>query len=263
MLGDTTTGESGHGCRWRIESEHDTCGDLNSGSYNLTFFIPNVLCQAAPGTDPPILKLPNCTSWHSNQGTACALDANVGDANPDTKSKCVCDDAFTVPVLVETGTLTANKQVTDNAAHTVPYSSLPEPGGQFTYTITATNPSTIQDITLDRICDDQYGLIVKIAAAADCPAGALFPVVIDSKDCAVPQTLSHGGGSYSCNFKATVSGNAQTLTDTVTFFGHDGSSHSVQASHSATVTISDVLPSASVIKSLVGIVCAEVSYMSR
>jgi hypothetical protein len=91
-----------------INLDGDSCGDLNSGTYEITFVIPDVKCEAAPGTDQ--LRLPNCTSWHSNAGTACSVSDpfSVEDASgfrPDTKSKCVCDDNFTVPVRVEDATV--------------------------------------------------------------------------------------------------------------------------------------------------------------
>ena len=79
-----------------LQLDNDFCGDLNAGQFEVTFTIPDVLCQAAPGTN--VLKLPNCTAWHSNQGTACTTQT---EANPDTKSKCKCDDNFTVPVIVD------------------------------------------------------------------------------------------------------------------------------------------------------------------
>jgi len=246
-----------------LNLDGDTCGDLNSGSYNLTFFIPNVLCQAAPNTNPPVLKLPNCTSWHNNQGTACSIDANMGDANPDTKSKCVCDDNFTVPVLVETGTLEATKAVKTGTP-----SSRPEPGGAFTYSISTTNKSAIQVITLDRICDNRYGTIVKVAAAPDCTAGTVGS--IDSTTCSLsPAVVLQPGDSqspppansvYACEFTASLTGSVQTLQDTVTFYGHDGSNHAVQASANASVSITDTPPTASVEKTLLGLACAEVDY---
>jgi hypothetical protein len=81
-----------------LELDGDGCYDLNSGSYPLTFTIPNVLCSDTDGNG--FLNLPYCTSWHSNQGTLCALGTPFTDAKPDTKSKCVCDDNFQVPVRV-------------------------------------------------------------------------------------------------------------------------------------------------------------------
>src|SRR6185369_4053048 len=77
-----------------LNLDNDVCGDLNAGSYvNITFTIPGVVCQ-----DPDFdhfLNLPNCTSWHSNKSTGCS---GFSTAQPETKSKCNCDDTFEVPV---------------------------------------------------------------------------------------------------------------------------------------------------------------------
>jgi hypothetical protein len=54
------------------ELDGDTCGDLNSGTYELTFTIHGVLCTDTDGDG--FLNLPNCTSWHSNQGTTCNIN---------------------------------------------------------------------------------------------------------------------------------------------------------------------------------------------
>src|SRR4029453_10579735 len=54
-----------------LDLDGDTCGDLNAGTYDLTFTIPQVLCQDSDGDG--FLNLPNCTSWHSNQGTLCSI----------------------------------------------------------------------------------------------------------------------------------------------------------------------------------------------
>lgn len=233
----------------------DSCGDLNAGTYtNVTFTIPNVKCEDTNGDG--FLNLPNCTSWHSNQGTACnRLDNNPFDASPDTKSKCVCDDTFQVPVQVEKGSITVTKDADTP-------SSLPEPGGQFAYTVGVTNDASVVSVTIDRICDDRYGLIAKVATAPACAAGTVG--TIDSTDCVVPQTLQptgQAGNSYTCHFKATFNGNSgASLTDTVTFFGHDQNNTSVQGSDAATVSITNVSPTAGVVKSFVSLACADVNY---
>jgi hypothetical protein len=233
-----------------LNLDGDTCGDLNSGTYtNVTFTIPNVLCQDSNGDG--FLNLPNCTSWHSNQGTACSADGNPFDANPDTKSKCVCDDTFQVPVHVEVGSITATKDVTAGTP-----TSLPEPGGQFDYTISVHNDASVVSVTIDKICDDKYGTIANSSGVA-CVAGTLG--TIDSTTCVLPKTLA-AGGSYSCSFKAKALGEPQTVTDTVTFSGTDQNKKPVSASDSAQVTISNVAPTASVVKSLDSLACADVNY---
>jgi len=246
-----------------LNLDGDSCGDLNAGTYNVTFTIPDVLCQDTNGDG--FLNLPNCTSWHSNQGTACSLDTNVADANPDTKSKCVCDDTFQVPVLVEEGTISALKDVTPNTP-----SSRPEPGGEFQYTISVKNTASAVNMTLDRICDDQYGTIAVATRnpPLTCPAGALGS--INSTTCVLTPdvVLVPGGNSnpdtpgsvYSCTFKASVTGGVQSVTDIVTFFGHDANNKATKATDSAQVSISDVPPSVTVVKSLDGIACADVNY---
>jgi hypothetical protein len=136
-----------------LELDGDTCGDLNSGTYEVTFVIPDVLCEAAPGTDQ--LKLPNCTSWHSNAGTACSVsdpDFVATDAvyfHPDTKSKCVCDDTFTVPVTVEDAALLVTK--------TADPTQLPEPGGTVTYTVDIQNVAGYESVVIKTIKDSLFG----------------------------------------------------------------------------------------------------------
>src|SRR5688572_18132070 len=65
-----------------LNLDNDTSGDLNAGTYNVTFTIPGVSCQDTD--NDRMLNLPNCTSWHSNQGTVSSI-TNASTFNPDTK----------------------------------------------------------------------------------------------------------------------------------------------------------------------------------
>jgi hypothetical protein len=243
-------------------SDGDSCGDLNSGSYsNVVISIPNVLCQDSDGDG--FLNLPNCTSWHSNAGTACnRTDGNAFDANPDTKSKCVCDDTFQVPVVVQAGSITVTKDSSP--------ASLPEPGGEFTYTVTMTNTATVPSVTIDRICDDRFGLVKTVAGQPACSTTGLIGTVT-STTCVLPQTLAPNGGSYSCEFKASLAGlpitgadtgTTDTVTDTATVFGHDSNTppKPVSGSDTAQVKITNVPPSLTVVKSLDKLACADLDY---
>jgi hypothetical protein len=167
-----------------LNLDGDTCGDLNSGTYNVTFTIPNVLCQDTNGNGK--LNLPNCTSWHSNQGTGCAIeDAFAFD--PDTKSKCVCDDTFEVPVMVEPVEVRVEKSATPT--------QVPEPGGTVTYTVQITNPAMVESVIIDSIVDDLYGNL-----------GVANPNVTDNTCPALIRTTMGPGAGMSCSFKALVSG---------------------------------------------------------
>ena len=234
----------------QLDAAPDTCGDINS-THNpqvVTVRVDNVLCQDSDGDGK--LNLPNCTTWRQpGSNEVCQV---VNDAYPGSPSKCNCDIGFNVPIIVETGTINVTKDVTNPANAT-----LPEPGGEFTYRVGVTSQASFTNVILDRICDDQYGLVAKVVSAPNCPAGSLG--TINSTTCVLPQTLTPGS-SYSCTFKATAS---TSVTDTVTVFGHDSSNNPVQGSDSAQVFVSDVLPTASVVKSLNSLQCAIVRYGVR
>ena len=177
-----------------LNLDGDTCGDLNSGTYSVTFTIPGVLCQDSDNDG--VLNLPNCTSWHSNQGTPCTV-ANAFDFDPDTKSKCVCDDNFEVPVQVEQVEISVDK----SAAPT----QVPEPGGTVTFTVQITNPAVVESVTIDSIVDDVYGDL-----------GGANPNVTDNTCPTLIDSVLGPGASASCEFKALVSGDAGGReTDTV------------------------------------------------
>jgi hypothetical protein len=211
-----------------LNLDGDTCGDLNSGTFNVTFQIPNVECKAAPGTN--LLRLPNCTSWHSNQGTTCTApatgtDSHVFDVDPDTKSKCVCDDLFTIPVTVETATITVAKSASPT--------SVSETGGTVTYTVQVTNDASAVTLTIDSIIDDLYGNL-----GTNPP-----PQGVTDNDCPSKiGTVLQAGGSTSCSFKAFVLGNSGgTVTDIVEVCGHDNAGHSnICGEDDADVHITDV-----------------------
>ena len=230
----------------------DACRDVTTGSgwgvpngRVVTVRVDNVTCKAGANG---MLSLPNCTSWSQNTGGVCNTPDNTVPGSP---SKCSCNVGFTVPILVDQGKGEATK--------TVSPASLPEPGGEFTYSISFKNTSQIVDVTLDKICDNQYGTIV-YNAGTPCAAGAIG--TINSTTCTLPQTVTKGQ-TYSCSFKADFKPPvAMALTDTVTFTGHDSNTtpNPVSASASATATVSDVAPTATIDKSLVGIACADVDY---
>jgi len=252
-----------------LQLDGDSCGDLNAGDYGgvssgkqgVTITIPGVLCQDTDGDG--FLNLPNCTSWHSNAGTACnRTDNNAFDSAPDTKSKCVCDDQFQVPVVVEKGSITVTKDASP--------SSLPEPGGQFTYTVSVTNTAAIPTITINKICDDKFGQVAIASGQQACAVGSIGSIDAGTSTCVLPHDVAPGA-TYSCSFKASLAGlpvtgadtgTTDTVTDTVTFIGVDSNTppNAVTGSDTAQVKITNVQPSATVVKSLDGIACADVDY---
>jgi hypothetical protein len=181
------------------------------------------------------LKLPNCTSWHSNQGTACNISEplssnDLGQFHPDTKSKCVCDDTFTVPVTVED----AEIEVTKTANPT----QLPEPGGTVTFTVNVKNLAEHVTVTIDSIVDVPFG---DIAASGDYEPNDcddLIGVVLDP------------GEEQDCTFTVGLEGDAgDRHTDTVTVTGtQSGNGNEVDDSDDADVDFTDVFEDPTVSK---------------
>jgi hypothetical protein len=159
--------------------DKDTCGDLNAGTYtNITFTIPNVLCQDSDGDG--FLNLPNCTSWHSNAGTVCSVTAaGISGAAPETKSKCNCDDTFQVPVSVESPTGAVLKKATEAIV---------------TYEIKVKNNSSTRTVKINSLIDDQYGDITKDKNSGN--------TAIETSDCGdlVGDTLMPAATSDACEF---------------------------------------------------------------
>ncbi|UCH26876.1 MAG: hypothetical protein JSV66_04300, partial [Trueperaceae bacterium] len=103
--------------------------------------------------------------------------------------------------------------------------TLPEPGGEVTFTVTFGNSSSVDEMSITSLDDSVYGDLNGMG------------------DCAVPQTLAPLG-SYSCSFTASISGNAGFVhQNTATAAGTDDDGSAVEASDDATVTLTDVASS--------------------
>lgn len=209
-----------------LDLDGDTCGDLNAGPYSVTFTIEDVKCERAPGTN--LLRLPNCTSWHSNHATACNI-SNAFDFAPDTKSKCVCDDTFTVPVIVETASLTVTK--------TANPTEVPEPGQTVTYTVSVKNDAQFASVTITKVVDDIYGDV-----GATCLDGGGQTLI--------GQVLA-AGATATCTFQGAVTGDAgDSVTDVVEVCGtQSNTGGEVCDDDPATVTVTDVAGTPTLAKS--------------
>jgi hypothetical protein len=252
-------------------ADKDSCGDLNSGTYNVTFTIPQVLCEAALNTDPPVLKLPNCTSWHSNSSTACTAPGNDNSIqaasyfHPDTKSKCVCDDNFTVPVIVEHPNITVDK--------TASPTQLNEPGGNVTYTVKVTNPAEVAFVTLTSISDDPDNntatanivTYLPIPPGQNCPGslptGFSACTTCDTSSSTTAVVLAPGA-STNCTFVVNVQGSAgANITNKACVNGTDSNGGAIGPTcDTATVSILDVGPTAAVTKTVDSLQCVVVRY---
>jgi hypothetical protein len=191
-----------------LNLDRDTCGDLAQGSYTtITFTIPDVLC-AGSELVPTKLRLPNCTSWHSNAQSVCTTHQNADGAydtaGPETKSKCNCDDNFTIPINIESPSGAVVKTATQ---------------AQVTYQVEVKNNSTTRTVVIDSLTDDVYGDIT----AAHSASGSFRAVDSSTCNTLINTEVGPSTTSTQCTFKATYldPGTDGDLTNTVTAGVHD------------------------------------------
>jgi hypothetical protein len=115
--------------------------------------------------------------------------------------------------------------------------SIAEPGGNITFIVQVTNTS-LEQITLTSLVDNVYGDLLNDANNPD----------ITGSTC-TDNTVIAAGSTYSCSFTGAVSGDAITThIDTVTGKASDDEGNEATETGSATVTITDVLPTITVTK---------------
>jgi hypothetical protein len=175
----------------------------------------------------PVTGSPNGTATSEQftatlPGTYRFVAVYTGDANytPISAPCGAPDESF---VLAALPTITVDKSASP--------SSLPEPGGTFTFSAQITNTSS-QPVTITTLTDNIYG---NIATQGTCTTAI--------------GTVLAGGGTYTCSFSGNFTGNAHAAqTDIVTATAIDDGGNPATDSDDAVVTITDVPPSVSVDK---------------
>ncbi len=108
--------------------------------------------------------------------------------------------------------------------------SLPEPGGSFTFTYSVTNTGP-EPVTITSIVDDIYG---DLNGRGTCAIGAKLAT----------------GQTYTCSFAGNFFGNAgASQTDTITTTGRDDRGQVVTSVAQAVVTITNLPPTINIVKS--------------
>jgi phosphodiesterase/alkaline phosphatase D-like protein len=115
--------------------------------------------------------------------------------------------------------------VTDSASPT----SMPAPGGTFTFSVQVSNPSTVDPITITTLNDNIYGNLATVAGS--------------TCDSLIGVTLAPGASSPACSFPGSFTGTAgASQTDTVSATGTDSAGFTATATSNATVTITTAAP---------------------
>jgi uncharacterized repeat protein (TIGR01451 family) len=167
---------------------------------------------------------------------------NAGDFKTDIVTATATDDEGNQVTPSDSATVTitdVRSEVAFNksASPTTVY----EPGGEVTYTLTVTNKSTADTVTVNSLTDDLFG---DVATTAN--------LKILSTTCELPQSLTRAGGanpSYTCTFTAFVGGNAfEPHVNTAEVKGADDDGNAFDLFSSATVNILNRPPAASLSK---------------
>ena len=214
-----------------LDAAPDTCGDITGPLGSA--FNPQIVSHSVtmPCTDPDLngqLELPWCTTWRQPGSNAACTQQS--DAFPGSPSKCNCG---TEPLDIFTET--ANIVVTKTASPT----TVPETGGDVTYSVAVENKATQAPVTLDSLVDDIYGDIT--AVGGDIKETTCVPDA-NAATCEVGGTIA-AGGTCTCTFKVAMppADAGDSVTDTVDVCGTDSFGHSNLCNDDdATVTYTDV-----------------------
>jgi uncharacterized repeat protein (TIGR01451 family) len=162
-----------------------------------------------------------CSFTTTVSGNAGYTETDVATASgqDDEGDPVSDDDDATVTITDVPSSISVDK--------TADPTSVDEPGGPVTFTVNIDNDSAVDSVTIDSLIDDIHGDLN------------------GQGTCSVPQTIP-AGGSYTCSFTATVSGNAgDSETDTATASGTDDDGNPVSDDDDATVTITSPTPTPS------------------
>jgi hypothetical protein len=164
------------------------------------------------------------------------VTGNAGDSHTDVVTAEGTDDEGNTDTDTDDATVNINNEnpliTVDKTANPT---SVTEPGGNVTFTVLVTN-SSVEAVTLTALDDDIYG---DLNGQGTCATGG---------------TIAANGGTYSCTFIKSVTGNAgDSHTDVVTAEGTDDEGNTDTDTDSATVDIENAPPSATLTKSVTAV----------
>lgn len=209
----------------------DVCGDIDA-AHNPQVIHQTITTTCSDTNNDLKVNLPWCTSWRqpgSNEtcDSATFTTAAEFDAYPGSPSKCNCG-TLDLDVFTEQASITVTKVATTP--------TIPETGGDVTYSVAVTNNAQVSSVTLTSLVDSLYGNITTTGhdgiTATTC---ALVTIPAESAD--------PGNNPYTCSFTVTVgSGDTgDTIDDTVTACGNDDFGHTnICDDDDAQVTYTDV-----------------------
>jgi hypothetical protein len=254
-LDTVTLGSSGY---FSNDPAPDNCGDITTAHNNqvVTVEVDNAMCVAGANG---LLRLPNCTSWQQPGGTILCTSPTpnypwVPAAIPGSPSKCNCDNGFTVPIQVQSPSVSVAKSCTTTLTSGLNTScDAGAEGGSVTYTVAITNSSNFGDIIVDQICDNVYGTVFRAGSPFNGAACATTGTIPAANTTCTALDIPSGTTPGTCTFTVTQLESA-TVKNIVSVTGHGasgGTSFGPSNSNEVTVVSSDVPSTATTTKSFV------------
>ena len=157
------------------------------------------------------------------------VNGNAGDSQTNTVTATAEDDESNTANANDSATVTVTDVLpTISMSATATPTSVVEPGESVTFTVQINNTGAAESLDLIVLIDDSHGNLN------------------GQGNCVLPQTIATSS-FYQCSFSATVNGNSGDIeTNTITATAEDDENNSVNANNSATVTVTDVLPTITV-----------------
>jgi hypothetical protein len=167
-------------------------------------------CQASP-TVPNKALFTYCAAWDNQGALNCSADPDAvpyPGAAPSTPSKCNCD-AFAIDVFVKPAAPTISKTLVGTNTQS-------EPGGEYTFDISFTNPSSEATLYLSGLYDavddngdGSYETVLDLWGTPVTVVPATEGVYLTDSNCATPaegSSLVEVGPSatYSCQIKVHI-----------------------------------------------------------
>lgn len=189
--------------------DFDACGDITKANGVDSYTLPQqkitMLCE-----DPDEDNLADfryCAAWDNTDDNVCTTDYDpVPGQVPNTKSKCNCD-VLTTNIFIKPKPPVITKTIVspDPATRT-------EPGGEYTFNLSFTNPNNRTSLFLSAVSDEidtngdgNFDKSLNLWSAG-APAGTSDDVYLISSNCEVGNPLLEIGpsGTYSCQFTVHI-----------------------------------------------------------
>lgn len=197
---------AGSGQTADVQLDGDACGDISKayGPDQYTLMNETITMLCTDSDSDGRADFTYCAAWDNIERNNCTAEEDPYSGQiPNTKSKCNCD-TFNIDVFIKPKPPVINKSDGSPTSRT-------EPGGEFTFNLSFTNPNAETSIFINALTDEvdingdgTYDVTLDLWGSTANPGGE--GVYLTSTNCPVGTPLYELGPSatYSCQFSVFV-----------------------------------------------------------